>query len=182
MTRDSPLALGDLYIYLPTKHLSSSRNLASVNLLLQSVLGPLPPNLERNWNLIPTPYSLHLGYRITTTLLAFIDLASMSGLAEHHLSVSDAPARDGDVSQPADSSPSTDGPREGVPGDPEKQTGQARSIQPKKASAFKSLGWLDRFLAVWILLAMIVGVLIGNFVPETERRCRRAASSESRSL
>ena|ERR1700712_653502 len=37
----------------------------------------------------------------------------------------------------------------------------------KKVSAFKSLGWLDRFLAVWILLAMIIGVLLGNFVPET---------------
>lgn len=37
----------------------------------------------------------------------------------------------------------------------------------KKISAFKSLGILDRFLAVWILLAMIVGVLLGNFVEET---------------
>ncbi len=37
----------------------------------------------------------------------------------------------------------------------------------EKISAFKSLGWLDRFLAVWILLAMIAGVLLGNFVPET---------------
>ncbi|KAI1103935.1 arsenical-resistance protein ACR3 [Jackrogersella minutella] len=36
-----------------------------------------------------------------------------------------------------------------------------------KQSAFKSLGWLDRFLAVWILLAMVIGVLLGNFVPET---------------
>lgn len=34
-------------------------------------------------------------------------------------------------------------------------------------SAFKSLGWLDRFLALWILLAMVIGVLLGNFVPET---------------
>jgi arsenite transporter len=31
-------------------------------------------------------------------------------------------------------------------------------------SAFKGLGWLDRLLAVWILLAMIVGILLGNFV------------------
>jgi len=38
---------------------------------------------------------------------------------------------------------------------------------PKKVSAFKSLGILDRFLAVWILLAMIIGVLLGNFVEET---------------
>lgn len=34
-------------------------------------------------------------------------------------------------------------------------------------SAFKALGWLDRFLAVWILLAMIIGILLGNFVPST---------------
>ncbi|KAF1828195.1 arsenical-resistance protein ACR3 [Decorospora gaudefroyi] len=31
----------------------------------------------------------------------------------------------------------------------------------------KGLGWLDRLLALWILLAMIVGVLLGNFVEET---------------
>lgn len=37
----------------------------------------------------------------------------------------------------------------------------------RKQSAFKSLGWLDRFLAVWILLAMVIGILLGNFVPET---------------
>lgn len=36
-----------------------------------------------------------------------------------------------------------------------------------KVSTFKSLGLLDRFLAVWILLAMIIGVILGNFVPNT---------------
>jgi ACR3 family arsenite transporter len=34
-----------------------------------------------------------------------------------------------------------------------------------KESAFKGLGWLDRLLALWILLAMIIGILLGNFVP-----------------
>ncbi|KAI1416854.1 arsenical-resistance protein ACR3 [Hypoxylon sp. FL1857] len=37
----------------------------------------------------------------------------------------------------------------------------------RKQSAFKSLGWLDRFLALWILLAMVIGILLGNFVPGT---------------
>lgn len=34
-------------------------------------------------------------------------------------------------------------------------------------SAFKGLGWLDRLLALWILLAMAVGILLGYFVPST---------------
>jgi hypothetical protein len=44
---------------------------------------------------------------------------------------------------------------------------RAAAEESPKQSAFKSLGWLDRFLAVWILLAMIIGILLGNFVPGT---------------
>lgn len=41
------------------------------------------------------------------------------------------------------------------------------AIAPDKVSAFKGLGWLDRFLALWILLAMAIGIILGNFVPNT---------------
>lgn len=35
----------------------------------------------------------------------------------------------------------------------------------KKTSAFQNLGFLDRFLALWVFLSMVIGILIGNFVP-----------------
>lgn len=34
----------------------------------------------------------------------------------------------------------------------------------KPQPAIKGLGWLDRLLALWILLAMVTGILLGNFV------------------
>lgn len=54
--------------------------------------------------------------------------------------------------------------------DVERQQPQAVVGCPKDESApgesaFKGLGWLDRLLALWILLAMAVGIILGNFVP-----------------
>jgi ACR3 family arsenite transporter len=50
----------------------------------------------------------------------------------------------------------------------EKQGTPEPSDEPQeKQSAFKSLGILDRFLVVWIFLAMAIGIILGNFVPNT---------------
>lgn len=44
---------------------------------------------------------------------------------------------------------------------------QSNAAQNTKISDFRSLGLLDRFLAVWILLAMVIGIILGNFVSST---------------
>lgn len=52
--------------------------------------------------------------------------------------------------------------------DIEKQNETSSPDEPsKKQSMFSSLGLLDRFLAVWIFLAMAIGIILGNFVPST---------------
>lgn len=66
------------------------------------------------------------------------------------------------ISQPVPIVPSGDVPFS--TSDPEKQTALPSS-PTTKISAFKSLGLLDRLLALWIFLAMLIGILLGNFVP-----------------
>jgi ACR3 family arsenite transporter len=38
----------------------------------------------------------------------------------------------------------------------------------QETSLVKGLSFLDRFLALWILLAMALGILLGYFVPGTQ--------------
>ncbi|KAK3310519.1 sodium bile acid symporter family-domain-containing protein [Chaetomium strumarium] len=42
-----------------------------------------------------------------------------------------------------------------------------------RLSAFSSLGFLDRFLAAWIFLAMLIGILLGNFVDDVQPALQR---------
>jgi ACR3 family arsenite transporter len=47
--------------------------------------------------------------------------------------------------------------------------GSADNNEDGPVSAFQQLGILDRFLALWIFLAMAVGIILGNFVPNTSK-------------
>lgn len=77
----------------------------------------------------------------------------------HQSSVPEEPQLHNPTSDKLSSSPTTD--------DIEKQRTSDSEAFTEKQSAFKSLGWLDRFLALWIFLAMAIGIILGNFVENT---------------
>lgn len=47
---------------------------------------------------------------------------------------------------------------------PEAEQSTLENSDKKKTSAYAGLGWLDRLLVLWILLAIVIGILLGNFV------------------
>ncbi|KAJ5631195.1 uncharacterized protein N7484_011295 [Penicillium longicatenatum] len=79
--------------------------------------------------------------------------------ATHQTNVPEGPQLDDPTSEKLASSPRAN--------DVEKQRTNESEELTEKQSAFKSLGWLDRFLALWIFLAMAIGIILGNFVENT---------------
>jgi len=51
------------------------------------------------------------------------------------------------------------------PTDIEQLHAQSPTPISEKQSVYKGLGWLDRLLVLWIFLAIMVGILLGNYVP-----------------
>ncbi|KAI9836992.1 MAG: hypothetical protein M1819_000641 [Sarea resinae] len=57
--------------------------------------------------------------------------------------------------------------------DVEQVAGQEGYQRVQDVPPLRALSFLDRFLVVWILLAMVTGILLGNFVPSTGRALQR---------
>ena len=71
-----------------------------------------------------------------------------------------------DEKQPISPVPSVGGDVEKQNALPDGSKEQDQQQQHDSLSSFKSLAFLDRFLAIWIFLAMLIGILLGNFVDD----------------
>ena len=63
--------------------------------------------------------------------------------------------------------PSKDFPKENPGCEPGRLGVEDQTLEPareSKKSVYAGLGWLDRLLVLWILLAIVIGILLGNFV------------------
>lgn len=49
----------------------------------------------------------------------------------------------------------------------------AQDEEQRQAPPLKGLSFLDRFLVLWIILAMAIGLLLGNFVPSTGEKLQQ---------
>ncbi|TGO31179.1 hypothetical protein BPAE_0001g00730 [Botrytis paeoniae] len=87
-----------------------------------------------------------------TKVLASEDIVSPESISQFPKSSSDVPSHSIDIEKNSHLQ---------VPSEPRDDF----QTDHQKASLFKSLGWLDRLLALWIFLAMAIGILLGNFVP-----------------
>ncbi|KAL8243905.1 hypothetical protein R6Q59_010163 [Mikania micrantha] len=75
------------------------------------------------------------------------------------------------VSSNVDNDPSKGSTKSGAVYDAEKQELQTSTAISR--SVYAGLGWLDRLLALWIILAIVVGILLGNFVDGIETSLQR---------
>ena len=63
--------------------------------------------------------------------------------------------------------PSKDATQSTFDGGPRRDNAEKPTLKPaieSRDAVYTGLGWLDRLLVLWIFLAIVVGILLGNFV------------------